>query len=310
VASNLARLGGPALGGVIAVAYGLSGVVLADVGSFLLAALLFTLIRVPGRAAADGGVVVEAPTPVTGAHPLWQALAQAASDWRDGLRIILRERTLTLIFVVFSVTSIGEGIFATLLVVFITANAHGDARAFGGMMSAQAVGGLLGGALMAVAGKRLLTRWAIGASALLFGAFDLAIFNAPTYFPALASQFAGVAWLASVSLIVWLLALFAVVGVPGVPMSSGLQTILQMQTPEGYLGRVFASLGACSALFLAIGTGLAAWLAPRFGTIAVLNAQGAGYIIIGLLLMALLTHTATATPAPRDATPVEAAAAN
>lgn len=285
VASNVARLGGPALGGVIAVAYGLQGVVIADGGSFLLAALLFTLIRAPHQAAQRANAVA----PLS----LAQAFRQTAADWLSGLRVIWHERTLALIFVVFSVMSIGEGIMGTLFVVFITVNAHGDARAFGGMMSAQAVGGLLGGALVAVGGKRLLKRWVISLSAFLFGAIDLAIFNAPTYFPALSHVFAPIPWLASVSLIVWLLALFALVGVPGGPMSSGLQTLTQIHSPDGYLGRVFATLGACTALFLALGTGLAAVLAPRVGIIPTLNAQGSNFIIIAALLLLFLRRDAT-----------------
>lgn len=293
VASNVARLGGPALGGVIAVTYGLTGVVVADGSSFLLAALLFALIRAPRQATP----AAEAKAPLS----LAQAFSHTLADWLSGLRVIWHERTLALIFVIFSVMSIGEGIMGTLFVVFITVNAHGDARAYGGMMSAQAVGGLLGGALVAVGGKRLLKRWVISLSAFLFGAIDLAIFNAPTYFPTLSHLFAPISWLANVSLIIWLLALFALVGIPGGPMSSGLQTLTQLHSPDGYLGRVFATLGACTALFLALGTGLAAWLTPRFGVIPVLNAQGSNFIIIAALLLIFLHRGATQAAQEPDA---------
>lgn len=294
VASNIARLGGPALGGVIAAFFGLTGVVLVDAGSFLGAALLFALIRAPRRRArADVPPDGQAADAVSAPQSLGQMLAHAARDWREGLGVILHERTLALIFLVFSVTSIGEGVMGTLFVVFITANAHGDARAFGGMMSAQAVGGLIGGALVGMLGQRVISRWTLGVSALLFGALDLAIFNAPTYYPALAPRLsaalAGVAWAQRPSLIVWLLALFVVVGIPGIALISGLQSLIQLRAPERYLGRVFGALATCSALFLGLGVSLAGWLAPRLGTITLLNIQGGGYIVIGLLLMALLT---------------------
>lgn len=168
VASNIARLGGPALGGVIAAFYGLTGVVLADAGSFLFAALLFALIRAPGRQSHTPVASSQEPqSPVVGASSVWQATVRALREWRDGLGVIFHQRTLALIFFVFCVTSIGEGIMGTLFVVFITVNAGGDVRAFGGMMSAQAVGGLIGGALVGLAGKRLLSRWAMGFSGLL-----------------------------------------------------------------------------------------------------------------------------------------------
>ncbi|MDE3230522.1 MAG: MFS transporter, partial [Chloroflexota bacterium] len=261
IASNIARLGGPALGGVIAAFYGLPGVVLVDAGSFLIAALLFALIRASGRQSSAPVPDPQAtPSPVASGYPMWQAIARAASDWRDGLGAIFHQRTLAIIFFVFCVTSIGEGIMGTLFVVFITVNAGGDARSFGGMMSAQAVGGLIGGAFAGLVGKRLLSRWALGISALLFGALDLAIFNAPTYYPALAPVFAPaitalretISWAPPLSLIGWLLALFVVVGIPGVALASGLQTVIQTHAPERYLGRVFGALMACSAFFLGV----------------------------------------------------------
>jgi hypothetical protein len=66
-------------------------------------------------------------------------------------------------------------------------------------------------------------------------------------------------------------------------------------------------LGACSALFLGVGVILAGWLGPRLGTITLLNAQGAGYIVMGLLLLTLLAQpTTTPTPAaPAAAEPAE-----
>jgi hypothetical protein len=67
-------------------------------------------------------------------------------------------------------------------------------------------------------------------------------------------------------------------------------------------------LGACSALFLALGVSLAGWLGPRLGTITLLNAQGAGYIAMGLLLLALVTRPSAAprpSPDARPANPAE-----
>ena len=298
VASNIARLCGPALGGVIALAYGLTGVTLADAASFLLAALLFALVRRRRPQAASQAVLASEPaseqTTERAPRSLGRALARALGEWRAGLGVILRERTLRLIFIVFSVTSIGEGIMGTLFVVFITVNAHGDARAYGATMSAQAIGGLLGGVLVGLLGQRLMSRWSLFVSAALFGAIDLAIFNAPTYYPSLAE----VAWVARFTLLGWLVALFVVVGVPGVAMGSGLRSLIQSRAPDGYLGRVFGALGACSALFLALGVSLAGWLGPRLGTITLLNAQGAGYVVVGALMLALLPRAAHVAAIP------------
>lgn len=289
VSSNVARLIGPALGGVIAGYFGLMGVTLVDAASFALAAALFALIgwRAPARAPA--------PESVAGQHPV----ARGLGEWLDGLRVIFRERTLALVFAVVSITSIGEGVMSVLFVVFVVSAMHGDSRALGDLMSAQAVGGLVGGLLCGWLGKRLMSRWSLGFSAMLFGLIDLAIFNGPRYFAGLAGL-PSMTWLAPVSLLAWELGLFAVVGVPGVAIGAGLQSLIQVRTPERYLGRVFGALGACMALLGVVGAGVAGWLGPRFGAVTLLNIQGAGYVVVGLLLLALVSAA--------SARPVEAAA--
>ncbi len=285
VSNNIARLLGPALGGLIAGFFGLTGVALADGASFLLAAALIALIG--WRAPA-----VNQPAAPAGEHPF----TKGAREWLDGLGVIFRERTLALIFAVIAITSIGEGVMGVLFVVFAITSLGGGARELGGMMSAQAVGGLIGGALCGLLGNRLLSRWSLGFSAMIFGAIDLAIFNAPRYFAALPTL-PYLSWLSPITLLAWELGLFVIVGVPGVAMSTGLQSLLQLRAPENYLGRVFGALGACMALFSIAGAGVAGWLGPHFGAVTLLNIQGAGYIVVGVLL-ALLIPRAAATRAP------------
>lgn len=115
--------------------------------------------------------------------------------------------------------------------------------------------------------------------------------------PALAPLRATLTWASPLSLIGLLLALFVVVGIPGVALMSGLQTIIQTRAPEQYLGRVFGALMACSAFFLGVGAVAAGWLSPRLGTIPMLNTQGVVYLVIGLLLLTLLPRAAFISPA-------------
>jgi Na+/melibiose symporter-like transporter len=299
VSSNVARLFGPALGGLIAGFYGLMGVTLVDAASFLLAALLIGLIgwRPAPQATAD--------TPSSDEHPFTRGLR----EWRAGLGVIFHERTLAVIFSVIAVTSIGEGVMGVLFVVFVVSAMRGGAQDLGGLMSAQAVGGLIGGLLCGLIGKRLMSRWSLGISAALFGLIDLAIFNAPRYFAGLVAL-PNFTWLAPVSLLAWELGLFAAVGIPGVAMITGLQSLIQVCAPERYLGRVFGALGACMALFGVVGAGIAGWLGPQFGAVTLLNIQGAGYVVVGVLLAALITaasaRPATEPPQPEPAAPVTA----
>lgn len=285
VSNNIARLFGPALGGVIAGFFGLRGVALADIASFLLAAALIALIgwRAP--------VSTIQPARPVGGHPF----SESAREWWDGLKVIFRDRSLALIFSVIAITSIGEGVMGVLFVVFVITSLGGGARELGGMMSAQAVGGLIGGALCGLMGSRLLSRWSLGVSAALFGVIDLAIFNAPRYFVAL-PRLPYLSWFSPITLLAWEVGLFVIVGIPGVAMSTGLQSLLQLRAPERYLGRVFGALGACAALFSIAGAGLAGWWGPRFGAVTLLNIQGAGYIVVGLILVFLAPRAVAKYP--------------
>ena len=189
----------------------------------MLAALLIALIgwRAP--------VSTTQPAASTGEHPL----AKGLREWLDGLGIVFRERTLALIFAVIAITSIGEGVMGVLFVVFIVTSLRGGAQELGGMMSAQAVGGLIGGALCGLLGNKLLSRWSLGLSSIIFGAIDLAIFNAPRYFTDLGTL-PRLSWLSPLSLLAWELGLFVIVGIPGVMMFTGLQSLLQLRAPERF----------------------------------------------------------------------------
>jgi len=66
----------------------------------------------------------------------------------DGIRLIRREQALVVLFLALSITSVGEGIFSTLFVVFTNKVLHGGSTEMGWLMGAQAVGGVTGGLLI------------------------------------------------------------------------------------------------------------------------------------------------------------------
>jgi MFS family permease len=122
--NNLARLIGPAVGGIVTLALGLSGVVLVDVVTFLLAALLISLIRQPQP---------EAPEPAKAVEPI--SLMAVWSDWLAGLRLVGQERLVAILFVTIAIIAVGEGILAVLFVPFVTAVLQGQAMELGWLMS-------------------------------------------------------------------------------------------------------------------------------------------------------------------------------
>ena len=160
--NNLARLIGPALGG-FAAALGIEAVVALDVVSFLLAAAL--LAAVGGVHRAERGEE---------RHVLLELA--------DGLRLIGRTYVVAVLIGLFFVTSIGEGVMGSLFAPFVLDAVGSGARALGGMMTAQAIGGIAGGLLAGRVVNRYPPWIVVGSCLTLFGVIDLVIFNYPRWF--------------------------------------------------------------------------------------------------------------------------------
>ncbi len=267
---NLARLIGPPLGGLVAGIFGLGGIVLVDASSFVFAAFLIALTRVP--ATSRRSMLSSHATDATDAESAPPAPAGFLGEWLDGLRLIFRLQPLRVLLVSLLLTSLGEGVFGTLLPPFVSKILHGGAPEFGYLMAAQAVGGLLGGLLIGRAAKDAPAKVLIGLGSLGLGPGDLAIFNYPAFYPKLAPG----------------LVLFALVGVPAVCASIGVSTLVQRVVGEAYRGRVFASAGAVAAFASLLGAAGAGLLGDRLGILFVLNTQGIVYILAGLLALTAL----------------------
>jgi MFS family permease len=275
--NNIARLIGPALGGLAAVTLGLGGVALLDAASFLIAALLVWLIRGNYRATP----AADAPATPLGA---WRTLGR---EWLAGLRVIAGSRPVAMLFALVAITSLGEGVFGVMFVLFVNTVLGGGAQEIGSFMSAQAVGGLLGALLVGRLGggrPALL----IGIAGVLFGLIDLAIFNYPSFFPGFLP----------------IVLLFVLVGIPGVALFTGMNALLQLAVADEYRGRVFGTYGTTGALLAIVGTVLAGALGDRVPVVTVLNIQGLAYVLAGLAVLVLLGGRAIAG---HEAAPAQAA---
>lgn len=260
-ARDLARLLGAALGGVIAATGGIALLSLADMTTFALAVGLLWRIRPQARSRS-----------VTRPHVL--------REWADGMRVGLSSRVLRVFLAFTLITGVGEAIMGTLIAPFARDVLGGDARAFGVLMAAQAVGGIVGGIAATLTGHRFAPRAMFGWGTLAFGALDLVLFLYPL---------AGHAfWPAP--------ALIALVGLPAAFLTAGGTTVFQNATTDDHRGRVFGAMAAANGAAMLLGTIAAGTLGERVGILPILAAQGAAYCLAGVVLLLALPTPPPPTP--------------
>jgi Na+/melibiose symporter-like transporter len=260
--SNVSRLAGSAVGGILAAIGGLVAVTLIDAVSFVGSAVLLGLIAASGHTAARGPAAVSLRVRLTG----------VGTELRDGLRLATRHRMLRALMIFALVTSVGEGIMSTLFTPFVERVLHGSPQDFGFIVAAQAVGGIVGGMFAAASSRRLQASRLLCYGAIVFGLIDLAIFLYPLAFVAV--------WPALVGMIV--------VGLPGALTLAGLITLFQRNSDDSYRGRVFGAISAIEGITILAGTLGAGYLSRVVGIIPVLAIQGGGYVVAGLVMLAWL----------------------
>lgn len=261
--NNLARLVGPAIGGVVAGWYGLGGIAVADAASFLIAAGMISLIAVPARQPRE-------EPKQTAIGNRWQALRE---EWVSGMRVIRHSRSLRIVFCVLAISGFGEGLISAAFPVYVTDVLDGGAQEAGWLMSGQAIGGFIGAFFVGTWAKKMSPLRLFAWGAIGTGVIDLMIFTYPAVF----------------SVGVWLgVALFVVVGLPITGFITGGMTAFQSETDDAYRGRVFGALNTTMALLMIVSAAIAGFATDRFGAMAVLSFDSLSYILSGLVALKLI----------------------
>ena len=271
VAESVTKLVGPPVGGALFVAAGLDVAVLVDGLSFLVSLAVLVMIR---------------------AQPVREDVAlrrpRVVDDLVDGLRYIVGRRALVALFAALVVTGLGSGILHALLIPFASITLQGTPRDFGFLITAEAVGGLLGGLLVGRVARRMRPFTMISCGLTLTGIAFAATANAPS--------------------VGWAMVGLAAVGVPAVIAVVGITSLFQAQVADRYRGRVFASIGTCEALMRIVGIGVASALAGSIGIVPLLDAAGVLLVLAALAPLVIGTREADDAMAPTDGDLVEAAA--
>ena len=263
VGQHLSRLIGPAAGGVIVATGGLGAVAVIDAISFVVSAGMISLIRArPGAPRRTDSLE----------HATLSAWNRLVHEWQQGLRLVWHQPVLRALLVFATITAIGEGLTASLFVVWTTEALHSDATGYGWVLSTQAIGGLAGALVIARLGARLRPLPLLVGSALAFGAIDLVLFTYPVIYP-----YIGPA-----------LVMLVIVGVPGAGMGAASTTLQQQETEDSHRGRVVGAIGAVASIGALIGATSAGILGEFLPVILLLVVQGSGYLIGGTAVALLV----------------------
>jgi MFS family permease len=300
VGSSTSRLAGAALGGILLATLGLHSTILLDLISFLFVAAMLWLIKLPASASKEpaSSLDMSAPIAPTGASSapaldvpmptasasLLVAWKKLGGEWLEGMQLLFRQSALILLFVIFMVTRFGEGVFGVMLVIFVKQVLDSGPIVYGSLLAVQAIGGLLGGLLLAQFGKRLAPARLVGFGFALFGLIDLLIIDLPLFLHSI--------WLVGL--------LFILVGIPGTASMVGIQTLLQNIVKDRLRGRIFGALLSAGALMTLLGMVLAGVLGDRLGPVVLLNIQGSGYLLSGVLALLALGRLLAKQAAPEQ----------
>jgi Na+/melibiose symporter-like transporter len=266
---NAARLVGSGAGGVIAAFAGIAGLAVVDAASFAIAAALLSAIRYRAAAHAE-------PSESLAEHASPGALARLLEEWRDGLAVCAQSLSLRVVLFFTAITSVGEGVMGTLFAPFVRDVLHGSGTAYGAIVGIQAVGGIVGGVCVAMAGERWSAYALFGFGALAFGLIDLALFLYPLVLSGVAPA----------------LVCMLVVGVPGACAIAGLMTTFQTSTTDRFCGRVWGAITAVQGCSFVIGIGVASWLGEVVGIVPIIAIQGGGAVVAALMVLVALRDSA------------------
>ena len=202
-------------------------------------------------------------------------------EWRTGLRATWHTPVVRALVIFTLITNTGEGIMGTLFAPYVRHVLHSGAGVYGVITGVQAIGGIIGGFLVAA----LAVRWSpvvmLGVGAVVFGLVDLAIFLYPVLWAS--------PWPAAVGMVL--------VGLPGAVTVAGYQTLLQRHTRDAERGRVMSFNLLAMSVSVVVGSLAAGFLGEAIGIMPVLAVQAVGYVLAGLLMLALLDRSAGRAPA-------------
>ncbi|WP_103342660.1 MFS transporter [Amycolatopsis sp. CA-126428] len=252
VNGSVARLAGGWAGGALLGFGGLTDVITGYLAVLVIAA---ALLAKPFRRVA-------APAPAAPREPVVRA-------WLDGLRELTHNRRLARPGLALVLTSLAQGMFLVLFVVYVLDVLGGSEADAGLLRGVQAIGGLAAGFAVATVARRVAPVALLGWGAFGLGLLSAVIWNLAPVTTAL-GVYAG---------------LFALAGAPGVAVGAGTLSEIQRAVAPERAGRVLSTTFAAMATFTTVGALLAGALVATTGAAVLLDVQAGVYVVAGLLML-------------------------
>jgi MFS family permease len=252
VNGSVARMAGGWAGGALLGFGGLTPVV---TGYLAVLAVAAALLAKPFRRVA-------APAPAPAREPVVRA-------WLDGLRELAHNRRLRRTGLALVFTSLAQGMFLVLFVVYVLDVLGGSEADAGLLRGVQAIGGLVAGFALATVARRAAPAALLGWGSLALGLLSAVIWNGSLVTTAL-GVYVG---------------LFALAGAPGVAVGAGTLAEIQSAVAPERAGRVLSTTFAAVAGCTTAGALLAGTLVATTGPAVLLNVQAGVYVVAGLLML-------------------------
>ncbi len=244
--ANLAKIIGPSLGGVLIGVIGIAGCLLVNAISFFAIIVTLVVMEIPSGSAK-----------VNDETPFWQEVSQGYRFLRSDRRL------LSLILLTYGIALVGTP-YSRFLPVFATDVLHAGPTTFGLLLAAPGVGAVLAGLGIASLG-RLRRRLHFVAMAVLAFSVSLMLF--------------------SFSRSIYLSMLFLIlVGASNIAFRAVANSIVQMETPPQYLGRMLSLFFMDKGLW-SFGTLFIGSVAHLIGTPRAITISGAVCAIAAAVLL-------------------------
>jgi len=257
--NNIARLIGPPIGGLILAVFGLSGVVIFDSITFIIAGLM--ILAIAGAARPLSVVPEEASQELTRPN-FWK-------EWLEGIDIVRRNRIIAVLFITVVMLNFGGILIDPLAAPYMVDVVKTGPEVFGWLTTVQAIGGIIGGLLAGKVYQKMTTARLYGWSELILGFFIFLRWNIPQ--------------------IPVLFVMSFLVGLPAALGAAALDTLFQQKVPNTHLGRIIGALNATVGLTSLFGVlGIAGILGDILGIVPVLNIAAAVTCLTGLIALLFL----------------------